>query len=148
MTYGLRIGDRLLVVFDGHCGLCNRSVRWFLKRDGKDRLRFAPSDSAQVAALLQRHGLDAATAAEGPSSILVVLEAEGPGERVLARSEAVLALLAELPKPWPAVGGCVRLIPRSLRDVAYRLIARWRYRIWGRLESCPIPTAADRERFL
>jgi predicted DCC family thiol-disulfide oxidoreductase YuxK len=72
----------------------------------------------------------------------------GPAERVLARSEAVLALLAELPRPWPAVAAALGWIPRPLRDLGYRLIARWRYRIWGRLESCPVPTAEERKRFL
>ena len=141
------LGGRLLVLFDGHCGLCNGSVRWFLRRDRRDRMRFAASDSPRVGALLARHGLNVSTA-DGPSSILVVLGVEGPGERVLARSDAVLALLGELPGPWPVVAGMVRVIPRVLRDIGYRLIARWRYQVWGRLESCPIPTVAERERFL
>jgi len=141
------LGDRLLVLFDGQCGLCNRSVRWFLKRDRRDRLRFAPFNSPRVAELLARHGLDS-TGAEGPSSILVVQNVDGPSERLLMRSDAVLTMLSQLPRPWPAVSSGLRLIPRPLRDLGYRLIARLRYRIWGRLESCPIPTAAERERFL
>jgi len=86
--------------------------------------------------------------ANGPNSILVALYIGSPAERLLARSDAVLAVLAELPQPWPALAAILRLIPRPLRDLVYRLVARWRYRIWGRLESCPIPTAAERDRFL
>lgn len=138
----------LLVIFDGHCGLCNWAVRWLLRRDCLDRLRFVPSDSTKVAGLLARHGLAALDPATGPGSILVLRDPDGPEERVLVRSDAVVALLAELPQPWPATGTILKLVPRPLRDLGYRLIARWRYRIWGRLENCPLPTAEEREKFL
>jgi predicted DCC family thiol-disulfide oxidoreductase YuxK len=59
-----------------------------------------------------------------------------------------MALLAELPRPWPWVATGLRWIPLPLRDSGYRLVARWRYRLWGRLESCPVPTPEQRERFL
>ena len=142
------IGDRLLVIFDGRCGLCNRSVRWFLTRDRLDRLRFVPSDSPAVAGLLGRHGQNATSAAGSSGTILAGVALDTPYERLLVRSDAVLALLRQLPAPWPAVAASLRMIPRPLRDLAYRLVARWRYRIWGRLETCPIPTAQERSRFL
>jgi predicted DCC family thiol-disulfide oxidoreductase YuxK len=142
------LGDRLVVIFDGHCGLCNRTVRWLLRRDRRDQLRFVASESEMAAGLLARHGINSPDAESGPATILAVLNFGGPAERVLARSEAVLALLAELPRPWPAVAAALGWIPRPLRDLGYRLIARWRYRIWGRLESCPVPTAEERKRFL
>ncbi len=148
------IDDRLLVIFDARCGLCNRSIRWFLVRDRRDRLRFVPSESPNVSALLARHGLSAPAASatpaatDGPGSILVVNDAGRPPEHVLVRSDAVLALLAQLPAPWPAAAALLRWVPRPLRDLAYRLVARWRYRLWGRLKTCPIPTAQERERFL
>jgi predicted DCC family thiol-disulfide oxidoreductase YuxK len=78
----------------------------------------------------------------------VIRDLGDPGERILARSSAILALLRELPRPWPAVAVALGWIPRPLRDLAYRLVARWRYRICGRLETCPLPSARDRERFL
>lgn len=139
------LGGRLLVVYDGHCGLCNRAVRWFLRHDRLDRLRFVASESAKVAELFARPGIAAESA---PSTILVVRDARSPAECVLVRSEAVLALLRELPRPWPAVAAMLGWIPRPVRDLGYRLIARWRYRIWGRLASCPLPTAEERARFL
>lgn len=146
------IGDRVLVVFDGYCGLCNRSVRWFLRRDRRDRLRFVAFESPLVAGLLARHGISAAGPGSGlgsgPSSILVVRDPDGAKEQLLDRSTGVLAMLAELPRPWPAVGAALGWIPRPLRDLGYRLIARWRYRVWGRYESCPLPTAEERGRFL
>jgi len=144
----LEIGDRMLVVFDGRCGFCNRAVRWFLRRDRRDRLRFAASESAKVAELLARHGMGTADSGSGPGTILVVEDADGLAEKLLLRSDAVVAMLSQLPRPWPAVGVGLKWIPRPLRDLGYRLIARWRYRIWGRLESCPLPAAEERERFL
>ena len=147
------IGDRLLVIFDGHCGFCNRSVRWFLTRDGNDRLRFVASESPKVTPILARHAISQtdqglASSTLAPSTILVVRDPQGPVERILVRSNAAIAMLRELPRPWPAVAAVLRWIPRPLRDLGYRLIARFRYRIWGRLETCPIPTAQERIRFL
>jgi len=139
------LGGRLLVLFDGNCGLCNRSVRWLLRRDRNDRLRFTPSSSPTGADAMAKHGLDPAST---PGSVMVVEVAGTPAERLVSHSDAVLMLLAQLPAPWPALAALGRLIPRALRDVAYRAVARWRYRIWGRLETCPIPTAEERRRFL
>jgi predicted DCC family thiol-disulfide oxidoreductase YuxK len=141
-------GPGLLVIFDGHCGLCNRLVRWLLRRDRPNRLRFASSDSDKVAGLLARHGFYGSNSATGPETILVVRDHEGPAEQLLVRSDAVVELLGELPRPWPAAGAALKLIPRPLRDLGYRLVARWRYHIWRRLETCPMPTPEERERFL
>ena len=142
------IGGRLLVIYDGHCGMCNGWVRWLLPRDRRDRLRFAPYQSEKVAGLFARHGVPAHSETSGPATILVVRDAGGSTERVLVRSDAVIAVLRELPRPWPAAAVALRCVPRPLRDLAYRLIARWRYRIWGRLASCPLPAPEHRERFL
>ena len=144
----LRLDGRLLVVFDGTCALCNRMVRWFLRRDRLDRLRFTASGSAEVAALLARHKIGIPELEAGPNTILVVRDCGEAAECVLVRSDAVLALLGELPQPWPSVAAALGWIPRPLRDLGYRLIACWRYRIWGRLESCPLPTPEERVRFL
>jgi predicted DCC family thiol-disulfide oxidoreductase YuxK len=138
----------LFVIFDGHCGLCNALVRWLLRRDKLDRLRFAASESEKVAGFLGRHGFAVLDPATGPGTILVVRDTGCPEEHLLVRSDAVVAVLHELPQPWPVAATILKLIPRPLRDLGYRLIARWRYRIWGRLESCPVPTTQERERFL
>jgi predicted DCC family thiol-disulfide oxidoreductase YuxK len=148
MTNPSQIGDRLLVIFDGHCGLCNHAVRWLLRRDRRDRMRFTAFDSAQAAELLLRHGIGAPDAESGPSTILVARGVGSQAEQVLVRSDAILALLAELPPPWPAVCAALGWIPLPVLDLGYRLVARWRYRIWGRRESCPLPTAKERARFL
>jgi predicted DCC family thiol-disulfide oxidoreductase YuxK len=119
-----------------------------MKRDLRDRLRFASFDSPAVAPLLARLGPIALNANSSPGSILVLRGPGTPAEQVLLRSTALLALFAELPPPWPAIASALRWIPRLVRDLAYRLIARWRYRIWGRITVCPIPTPEEQARFL
>ncbi len=146
MEEAIDLGGRVLVVFDGHCGLCNGAVRWLLRRDRGDRLRFVAMESERVAGVLERHSLRAMDSVQG--TMLVVRDAGRPEEKVLMRSDAVVELLRELPRPWPWVGAALGILPRTVRDGGYRLVARWRYRIWGRLESCPVPTAEERGRFL
>jgi predicted DCC family thiol-disulfide oxidoreductase YuxK len=141
------LGDRLLVVFDGQCVLCNGWVRWLLRRDRRDRLRFAASSSPQAAALLARHG-EVLEADGAPGTVLVFRNPLEPGERPLIRFAATLAILRELPRPWPAIAALLGWIPGFFSDAVYRLVARWRYRIWGRLADCPLPTKEERERFL
>ena len=128
--------------------LCNRTVRWLLRRDRRDRLRFAASPSPKVPGLLARHGFAQPAPETGPTTILVVRDLDGPKEQLLARSDAVVAILRELPGPWPAIAVTLGWVPRPVRDFGYRLVARWRYRIWGRLAVCPVPTADKRARFL
>ena len=147
MPGAFEIGDRLLVVFDGHCGLCNSTVRWFLRRDRRDRLRFAASSLPVIAPLLVRHA-ELLQQSGVPATVLVFRNPLHAREQVLVRFAATLAVLRELPQPWPAVASVLGWIPHFLSDSAYRLVARWRYRIWGRLETCPVPTPEERARFL
>jgi predicted DCC family thiol-disulfide oxidoreductase YuxK len=144
------IGGRSLVMFDGCCGFCNAWVRWLLRRDKRDRLRFVELESEKAAATLVRLGYVGTKPASGltTGTMLMVRDMGGSADSVLERSDAVVALLRELPRPWPWVGGALRLVPRIVLDLGYRIVARWRYRIWGRLESCPVPTAEERGRFL
>ncbi len=101
-----------------------------------------------MSGLLVRLGINVVDSPSGPGSIVVVRGPDRTSEQVLVRSSAVIAILAALPRPWPALSLVLSCVPRLLRDFAYGIVARWRYRIWGRLESCPIPTPAERARFL
>jgi len=143
-----KLGRRLLVVYDGHCGFCDKTVRWCLRRDRLDRLRFAPSESPSVAALLARHGFSFSDSPSGPDTLLVIRNTGGASEQILLRSDATISILAALPRPWPAVAILFTWIPRSVRDLGYRFIARIRNRIWGRFDVCPLPTPAERAHFL
>jgi predicted DCC family thiol-disulfide oxidoreductase YuxK len=141
------IGNRLLVVYDGHCGLCNSMVRWLLRHDRLDRLRFAASTSPAVTQLIERHA-ELFEPNGSPGSVLVFRNPLQAEEQLWVRFKATLVVLGELPQPWPTVASVLGWIPDFLGDPAYKLIARWRYRIWGRLESCSLPAAEDRARFL
>lgn len=137
------IGDRVLILYDGVCGLCNRLNRFVIARDRRDRFRFAALQSDLARAVLQRHG-------EEPSALdtfYLVLGPGTPGERLLERSTAAARLFQELGGGWRVLA-LLRYLPRSLRDLGYRLIARNRYRLFGMYDSCPIPPRAVRDRFI
>jgi predicted DCC family thiol-disulfide oxidoreductase YuxK len=142
------LNGQLLVVFDGECGFCNRSIRWLLRRDRKDRLRFAASSDPAVRQLLASHGVLPSASDSSPDTILVVRNAGTHVEELLVRSNAILACLRVLPQPWPFLAAVAWLIPRPVRESAYGLIANHRYKIGGRYESCPIPTPEERSHFL
>jgi predicted DCC family thiol-disulfide oxidoreductase YuxK len=131
-------GPEPVVLFDGVCNLCNASVDFLLRRDASARFRFAPLQSAFAARLLAEHGLAGETLAS-----IVLIE----GGRAFTRSEAALRIAALLPGPWPVLG-VLRAVPRRLRDTAYDLLARRRYRWFGRRPACRTPTPEERARFL
>ena len=145
MSEVLDTGGRVLVVFDGGCGLCGRTVRWLLRRDRWDRLRFVAAESPRAAGVVARSGMEWEPG-RPPGSILAVRGADGPEEQIFRRSAAVRTVLTELPQPWPAVAAAMGWVPQSALDLGYRLVARWRHRIWGR--SCPAPDAEERRKFL
>jgi predicted DCC family thiol-disulfide oxidoreductase YuxK len=80
--------------------------------------------------------------------VYVVLDYAQPGERLAARSDAVVALLRELGGIWGALAVVLGMLPTWFRDWSYNLIARRRYRIFGKYESCPLPGERDRRKFL
>jgi predicted DCC family thiol-disulfide oxidoreductase YuxK len=131
-----------IVLFDGVCGFCHAGVRWVAARDPSARFRFAPLQGETAALLRARHP-------EIPeaSETLVLVEREAGAERVTLRSRAVLRVLAELDTRWRYVS-LLRRLPAVLTDPAYRVVAALRYRLFGRLESCPLPSPEERARFL
>jgi predicted DCC family thiol-disulfide oxidoreductase YuxK len=141
MTRSDRLPPRL-VLFDGVCGFCDRAVRWLLARDRAARLRFAPLQGEAASTLRARHP-------EIPedTETLVYVEVEAAGESVFLRSEAVFRVLAQLPGPWRLVAW-LRWIPLPITDSCYRLFARQRYRLFGRLDACPAPLPGERARFV
>lgn len=138
----------LLVLYDGLCGFCDASVQWLLDHDRDRRLRYAPLQGETARAILARHpeippDLDSIILVEPiPGEPL-----DGRTERLRWHSDAIARIAAELPAPW-RLGAWMRLIPRPVRDLGYRFVARIRYRIWGRKESCRIPSPQERALFL
>ena len=132
-------GAGAVLLYDGTCGFCAASVQFVLRHERRRRtLRFATLDGT-----LGERARRAHPELAGVDSVIWL-----EGERVLVRSEAALAVAAYLGGPWRALAALGRLVPRRLRDAAYDLIARNRYRIAGRVESCPVPTPDQRGRFV
>jgi predicted DCC family thiol-disulfide oxidoreductase YuxK len=129
-----------ILLYDGVCGLCSRLVQFVLKRDSSRHFRFASLQSDFASRILQRHGLD-------PNDLDTVYLVE-PGERLTARSDAVISVLRRLGGFWGALALLLRALPKSLRDWGYDIIAHSRYRIFGKHDSCPLPEERYRDRFL
>lgn len=129
---------RPIVVFDAQCLLCSANARFILRHDRRRRFRLASMQSEAGAALYRRFGIDPAD----PETLILVC-----GDKALRDSDAVLAIYAGLGGLWRAAAA-LRLVPRALRDPVYRLVARNRYRLFGRSETCWAPSPADRERML
>lgn len=132
-----------IVLYDGVCGLCNRLNQFLLKRDSHDRLRFASLQSDLAASLLKRHGVDS----HDLDTVYVALDYGQPGERLLSRSDAIFHALMQLDGIWKLIS-LGRALPRFLRDGVYKLVARNRYRVFGKHESCMLPDPKHRHKFL
>lgn len=128
-----------IVFYDGVCGLCDRWVRFVLMRDKHRTLRFAPLQGETARA---RKNLPAEL-----WTVVLVLKPDASDEQIFTRSEAALRLLDHVGGFWRMVSW-LRIIPRGIRDGFYDFIARRRYRWFGKFESCPLPPAEWRDRFL
>ena len=133
----------LIILYDGVCGLCNRLNLFVLARDRAGRFRFAALQGALAGEILARHGRDP----RALDTLYLVLAHGQADERLLAKSDAVLRILRELGGVWRATGA-LRLVPRWMRDRGYDLVARTRYRLFGRYDVCPLPDPGHRARFL
>lgn len=132
------------IVFDGVCVLCSGWVHFLLKHDRRGRYRFAAMQGDSGRALLKAHGLDP----DDPVSFLLVEDA-ATNQPALAwtDSDAILRVLSGLGGAWRLLWP-LHWLPRALRDPAYRLIARHRYRLFGRHDHCLLPDPAQSHRFL
>lgn len=127
-----------IIVFDGDCAFCSGGVRLLLALDRKGVFRFTPVRSPYGRVLAAGAGVDP----EDPSTFLFF----DRGDTVQA-TDAIAAVLARLPAPWSWLR-MLRIVPRPLRDAAYRWVARNRYRIAGRREACLLPLPDQRSRFI
>ena len=113
-------------------------------RDRKDRFRFAAHQSEFARAILERHGLNP----DALDTFHVVFDYASPTERVLSRDEGVVAVLEGLRGAWRAWARLFRIFPSGIRKWQYNLIARNRYRIFGKYGVCPLPDPRVRHKFL
>ena len=126
-----------MILFDGVCNLCNATVRWVAKRDAVGRFCYASLQSEAARRLLAGADL-----VDRPDS-MVLVDQDGAH----FRSAAAIRIAKELTFPWSLLAW-LTVVPRPVRDAAYDLVARNRYRWFGRQESCPLPTSELARRFL
>lgn len=127
-----------LVLYDGNCGLCARSVRWILDHERDHEIRFAPLQGPTAERARECYP-------QIPASIdTVVYVSDG---RAYLRSKAFLHAARHLRAPW-RWGYAMRWFPGFILDIAYRLLAVVRYRIWGHADACALVTPEQRTRFL
>lgn len=129
-----------IMVFDTDCVLCSGTVAFILARERAPALHFAGAWSEEGLALAARHGFSRADLDE---TFLVVR-----GEQVLTRSDAAIVVLGHLRRPWRWLGHVLGRVPRPLRDAAYGLVARHRYRWFGTRRNCTVVPARERHRFI
>lgn len=134
---------RWVVFFDGVCVLCNWIVRFLIKRDKKRTLIFTPLQGETAAALLNRHPRIGGNS----QSVVLAKNYNTSREAISVRSTAILDLTPALGGLW-RLAGVFRIIPRFLRDWGYDFVARRRYRWFGKMDDCMLPSPEDRERFL
>lgn len=127
-----------IVLFDGVCNFCNASVNFVIERDKAEYFKFAPLQSAIGEELIAKHGIDTSTT----DSIIVV-----ENGRAYTHSSAALRIARRLSGLWPIAYALV-VVPKPIRDLFYRLFAKYRYRLFGKQDACMIPTPQVRARFL
>jgi len=134
---------RAILLYDGDCGLCLRSVRLLVKADRAGALAYAPQQGSTAAPILARHRL----VPEVIQTVVLVEDPDGPAERLWFKSDAMLRAVALAGGAWRMLAW-LRVVPRPVRDGVYDFIAGRRKRWFGPASACPLPTHAQRARML
>lgn len=125
-----------VLFYDGQCNLCNNAVQFVLSREKNDQIMFASLQSELGKTLISRYNLK-------DIDSLVLYE----NQKVYIKSNAALRVAKNLKSPYH-IAQKLMFVPVILRDVVYDLIARFRYKIFGKTESCQMPSTETRNRFL
>jgi predicted DCC family thiol-disulfide oxidoreductase YuxK len=132
------IPDNPVLLFDGVCNLCNGVVQFVIRNDHKKQIRFASLQSGIGIQLQEQFGHNVGNL----ETVVLIIN-----NRMFTESSAILRILRILGLPWSLMYGCM-IIPKVLRDMVYRFIAKNRYKWFGKQESCMIPTPELRSLFL
>jgi len=128
-----------ILLFDGVCNLCNASVDFIMRRERESRIRFASLQGDVAHQVLAYFGVDST----GLKSVLFV--AKG---KLYRESDAVLKATEYMGAYWPALGKVGLGLPRSFRDLVYQGVAKNRYRLFGKRDTCRLPMLEERARFV
>jgi hypothetical protein len=125
-----------ILFFDGVCNLCNGFIDWLVRRDKTSRIKIASLQGETAQRVIPE------LSASLDTVILV------NGSDVSIKSDAVLKTLTMLPGIWPTLAKVGFLFPKGFRDAVYKFTARNRYRVFGKKDSCRLPTPSERGHFL
>jgi predicted DCC family thiol-disulfide oxidoreductase YuxK len=142
-THGNESRRTAVILYDGVCGLCNRWVQFVLRRDRKAVFLFAALQSPVAREILIRHAISP----DPLDTIYVVRDFGRATERALSRSSAALYIFSRLGGMW-RLAALLRALPQRVRDFLYHSVARHRYLIFGKYNSCLLPETAYRDRFI
>jgi predicted DCC family thiol-disulfide oxidoreductase YuxK len=132
-----------LFLYDGVCGLCNRVNQFVLGRDAGARFDFASLQSPTGRAILTKLGRNP----DALDTFYVVKDYRTAAPELLSKARGGLFVLETIGGIWRAAAAA-RILPAPLLDFLYDLVARYRYRLFGRFDSCPLPTPENRRRFI
>lgn len=127
-----------VILFDGVCNLCCSWVHFLIRNDKKELFMFAQIQSESAKRVLKSFGLNA-------NDIETVIYIKN--NNCLQKSSAVLEILVDL-GGWWKLFGVFKLIPKEIRDLLYNFIANVRYKVFGKRESCLMPSSKIQKRFL
>ncbi|MFN8336215.1 MAG: thiol-disulfide oxidoreductase DCC family protein [Cyclobacteriaceae bacterium] len=136
-TSGTLTKPESVILFDGVCNLCSGAVQFVIKRDPAAKFKFASLQSGYGQQQLERFGLDKSSF----HSIILI-----QGDQFFERSDAALEITRGLRGAWPMLYG-FKIVPRFIRDGVYNLIGRNRYKLFGKKDTCWIPTPELKSRF-
>ena len=128
----------MIILFDGVCNLCNGVVRFIIKRDKQNVFKFATLQSEYGMDFLASNNLHSA-----PLETIILID----GEKIYTQSDAVITILKALGGIWK-LAVFFKIIPKSIRNFIYHLIAKYRYRIFGKRDTCMAPTEKMRSKFI
>lgn len=127
-----------IILFDGFCNFCNRTVNIIIEHDKDAYFQFAASQSIAGIEMLQKFNLNQTSSA----SVILI-----DNEKVYTKTDAVIQLATQL-SGWPRLFMGLKFIPKPIRDIGYDLIAKNRYTLFGKKDTCRMPNASERNRFL
>jgi predicted DCC family thiol-disulfide oxidoreductase YuxK len=132
-----------IILYDGVCGLCNRVVQFVIKRDQRNVFRFAALQSAFAHEVLTRHGRDP----RDLDTLYVVINHGQPSERLECKGRGALFILRQIGGIW-SLSRVFSLLPTGLLNFGYDCVARVRYRLFGKSETCLLPDPKQRPKFI
>jgi len=132
-----------ILMYDGYCGLCARVTRFTLTRDPKGIFRFAAIQSEFASNHIRAHGKEP----DDLDTFYVLVDPGEPSERLLSRTGAAIYVLSQIGRPW-TWASWLHVLPNFVLDAGYDFVAKNRYRLFGRSDSCLLPEPEWQERFI